>query len=62
MQATRFHVGRVIKEINRNFYIDHLLNSAKLKANDIDQIILAHYIILRAEDIASDEIIPQRKF
>ena len=62
MQANRFHIGMVMEEINRNFFDPILLNKAKKKAKGIEEITFAYYIILRAEDIASNEEFPLRKF
>ena len=62
MQANRFHIGMVVEEINRNSFDPILLNKSKKKAKGIEEITFACYIILRAEDIASKEGFPLRKF
>ena len=62
MQANRFHLGKVIEEISQNSIDASLQEKAILKAKGIDQIILAHYIILRAEELASKEKFFVRKF
>ena len=62
MQANRFHIGMVMEEINRNSFDTILLNKSKKKAKGIEEITFAYYIILRAEDIASEEEFPLRKF
>ena len=62
MQANRFHIGMVMEEINRNSFDSDLLNESKKKSKGIEEIIFAHYIILKAEDIASKEEFPLRKF
>ena len=62
MQANRFHIGMVVEEINRNSFDPILLNKSKKKAKGIEEITFAYYIILRAEDIASEEEFPLRKF
>ena len=62
MQANRFHLGKVIEEINQNSIDASLQEKAILKAKGIDQIILAHYIILRAEELAAKEKFFVRKF
>ena len=62
MKARSFDIGKVIEEINQNSIDASLQEKAILKAKGIDQIILAHYIILRAEELASKEKIFVRKF
>ena len=62
MKARSFDIGKVIEEMNQNSVDSSLLEKAILKAKGIDQIILAHYIILRAEELASKEKIFVRKF
>jgi len=62
MQANRFHIGMVMEEINRNSFDPVLLNKSKKKTKGIKEIAFAYYIILRAEDIASKEEFPLRKF
>ena len=52
----------VVEEINRNSFDPILLNKSKKKAKGIEEIAFACYIILRAEDIASKEEFPLRKF
>ena len=51
-----------MEEINNNFFDPDLIKLSKKKAKGIDQIISAYYIILRAEDIASKEEFPMRRF
>jgi len=48
--------------MNQNSIDASLQEKAILKAEGIDQIILAHYIILRAEELASKEKFFVRKF
>ena len=55
MKARSFDIGKVIEEINQSSIDATLQEKAILKAKGIDQIILAHYIILRAEELASKE-------
>ena len=62
MKARSFDIGKVIEEINQNSIDASLREKAILKAKGIDQIILAHYIILRAEELASKEKFFVRKF
>ena len=62
MKARSFDIGKVIEEINQNSIDASLQEKAILKSKGIDQIILAHYIILRAEELASKEKFFVRKF
>ncbi|MFL2692349.1 MAG: hypothetical protein EVA48_02590 [Gammaproteobacteria bacterium] len=62
MQANRFHLGKVIEEINQNLIDSDLMKEATLKSNGIDRIVFAYYLILRSEQISSDEALPLRKF
>ena len=62
MKARSFHIGMVMQEINKDFFDPILLNKSKKKAKGIEEITFAYYIILRAEDIASKEEFPLRKF
>ena len=62
MQANRFHLGKVIEEINQNLIDSDLMKEATLKSNGIDRIVFAYYLILRSEQISSDEALPFRKF
>ena len=62
MQARGSHIGMVIEEINRDSFDSDLLNKSKKKAKGVEEINFAYYIILRAEDIASKEEFPLRKF
>tara|TARA_B100001059_G_C17811043_1_gene572268 strand:- start:1772 stop:1960 length:189 start_codon:yes stop_codon:yes gene_type:complete len=61
MQANRFHLGKVIEEINQNFINSDLMKEAKLKSNGIESTVFAFYLILRSEQISSDETFPLRK-
>ena len=62
MQANRFHLGKVIEEINQNLIDSDLMKEATLKSNGIGRIVFAYYLILRSEQISSDEALPFRKF
>jgi len=62
MQANRFHLGKVIEEINQNLIDSDLMKEATLKSNGIDRIVFAYYLILRSEQISSDEALSLRKF
>ena len=61
MQANRFHLGKVIEEINKNHINSDLMKEAKLKSNGIESTVFAFYLILRSEQISSDETFPLRK-
>lgn len=61
MQANRFHIGKVIEELDQDFIDSVLMEEAKLKAKELDQIVFAYYLILRSEKIASKEKFPHRK-
>jgi hypothetical protein len=62
MNANRSHLEKVLEEINKNFFIADLMEEAKRKSKNIDQIIMAHYMILRAEDLSAKEKVSVRKF
>ena len=61
MQANRFHLGKVIEEINQYLINSDLMKEAKLKSNGIESTVFAFYLILRSEQISSDETFPLRK-
>ena len=61
MQANRFHLGKVIEEINQNLIDSDLMKEATLKSNGIERIVFAYYLILRSEKVASKEKFPHRK-
>ena len=61
MQANRFHLGKVIEEINKNLINSDLMKEAKLKSNGIESTVFVFYLILRSEQISSDETFPLRK-
>ena len=61
MQANRFHLGKVIEEINKNLINSDLMKEAKLKSNGIESTVFAFYLILRSEQISSDETFPLTK-
>ena len=61
MQVNRFHLGKVIEEINKNLINSDLMKEAKLKSNGIESTVFAFYLILRSEQISSDETFPLRK-
>ena len=45
MQANRFHLGKVIEEINQNLINSDLMKEAKLKSNGIESTVFAFYLI-----------------
>lgn len=61
MQANRFHLGKVIEEINQNLINSDLMKEAKLKSNGIESTVFAFYLILRSEQISTEETFPLRK-
>tara|TARA_B100001142_G_scaffold26178_2_gene23738 strand:+ start:4822 stop:5010 length:189 start_codon:yes stop_codon:yes gene_type:complete len=61
MQANRFHLGKVIEEINQNLISSDLMKEAKLKSNGIESTVFAFYLILRSEQISTEETFPSRK-
>ena len=61
MQASRFHLGKVIEEINKNLINSDLMKEAKLKSNGIESTVFAFYLILRSEQISTEETFPSRK-
>ena len=61
MQANRFHLGKVIEEIYQNLISSDLMKEAKLKSNGIESTVFAFYLILRSEQISTEETFPSRK-
>ena len=61
MQANRFHLGKVIKELKQNKIDSALMEEAKIKSKGLDQIVFAYYLVLRSEAISSNEDFPFRK-
>ena len=61
MQANRFHLGKVIEELEQNITDSALMEEAKIKSKGLDQIVFAYYLVLRSEAISSDENFPYRK-
>jgi len=61
MQANRFHLGKVIEELEQNIIDRVLMEEAKIKSKGIDQIVFAYYLVLRSEEISSNESFPYRK-
>lgn len=61
MQANRLHLGKVIEEIKQNLIDPDLMEEAKSKSNGIERIIFAYYLILRSEQISSNDTFPLRK-
>ena len=61
MQANRFHLGKVIEEINLDHIDSDLMKKTKLKSNGIERIVFAYYLILRSEQISLEETFPLRK-
>ena len=60
--ANRFHIGVVVIEL-QNSKIDELLwSAAKTQSKGIENIVLAKYIKLRAEQLSKLEIVSTRKF
>ena len=61
MQANRFHLGKVIEELEQNIIDSALMEEAKIKSKGLDQIVFAYYLVLRSETISSNENFPSRK-
>ena len=61
MQANRLHLGKVIEEIKQNLIDPDLMEKAKSKSNGIERIVFAYYLILRSEQISSDDTFPLQK-
>lgn len=61
MQANRFHLGKVIEELEQNIIDSGLMEEAKIKSKGLDQIVFAYYLVLRSEAISSNENFPYRK-
>lgn len=62
MNANRLHVGKVTQEITEGFIDNLLYERAVQNSKGIEETILAFYIILRAEELASTEKVLKRKF
>ena len=58
MQANRFHLGKVIEELEQNLIDSALMEEAKIKSKGLDQIVFAYYLVLRSEAISSNENFP----
>jgi len=61
MQANRFHLGKVIEELEQNIIDSALMEEAKIKSKGLDQIVFAYYLVLRSEAISYNENFPSRK-
>ena len=61
MQANRFHLGKVIEELEQNIIDSALMEEAKIKSKGLDQIVFAYYLVLRSEAISSIENFPYIK-
>ena len=61
MQANRFHLGKVIEELEQNIIDSALMVEAKIKSKGLDQIVFAYYLVQRSEAISSNENFPYRK-
>ena len=61
MQANRFHLRKVIEELEQNIIDSALMEEAKIKSKGLDQIVFAYYLVLRSEAISSNENFPYRK-
>ena len=61
MQANRFHLGKVIEELEQNIIDSALMEEAKIKSRGLNQIVFAYYLILRSEAISSNEKFSYRK-
>ena len=57
MQANRFHLGKVIEELEQNIIDSALMEEAKIKSKGLDQIVFAYYLVLRSEAISSLSLI-----
>ena len=62
MQANRFHFRKVIEEVDKNFFDPVLMQKAQERSQGIDKIVLAHYMILRAEHMSSRDKLSLRRF
>tara|TARA_B100000214_G_scaffold372566_1_gene351061 strand:+ start:770 stop:961 length:192 start_codon:yes stop_codon:yes gene_type:complete len=62
MQANRFHFRKVIEEVDKNFFDPILMKKAQERSKGIDKIVLANYMILRAEDMSSQDKLSLRRF
>tara|TARA_B100001057_G_scaffold126320_1_gene125103 strand:- start:2081 stop:2272 length:192 start_codon:yes stop_codon:yes gene_type:complete len=62
MQANRFHFRKVIEEVDKNFFDPVLMKKAQEKSKGIDKIVLANYMILRAEVMSSQDKLSLRRF
>ena len=45
MQANRFHLGKVIEELEQNIIDSALMEEAKIKSKGLDQVVFAYYLV-----------------
>tara|TARA_B110001454_G_C12593292_1_gene381154 strand:- start:660 stop:851 length:192 start_codon:yes stop_codon:yes gene_type:complete len=61
IKANRFHIGRVVAELQEAKVLDALWAKAKDQSQGIDSLVLAKYIKLRAESLAEEDSLASRR-
>ena len=55
IKANRFHIGKVVAELQEDKVLDDLWAKARDQSRGINNLVLAKYLKLRAEMIAEEE-------
>ena len=55
IKANRFHIGKVVAELQEDNVLTDLWTKARDESRGIDNLVLAKYLKLRAEMIAEEE-------
>ena len=55
IKANRFHIGKVVAELQEGKVLTDLWTKARDESRGIDNLVLAKYLKLRAEMIAEEE-------
>ncbi len=55
IKANRFHIGKVVAELQEDKVLTDLWTKARDESRGIDNLVLAKYLKLRAEMIAEEE-------
>ena len=55
IKANRFHIGKVVAELQEDKVLTDLWTTARAESRGIDNLVLAKYLKLRAEMIAEEE-------
>jgi hypothetical protein len=55
IQANRFHIGKVVAELQEDKVLDDLWAKARDQSRGINNLVLAKYLKLRAEMLAEED-------